>query len=211
LSGPNSASALATVEVFDPKSNSWDAAAPMLQARAYPAAATLADGSVLVAGGSRGGVPLDSAERYFPDSGTWVSVGSMSAPRTQAKATVLKDGRVLVTGGGSDGIAELPVDECRRDLRPGDRVVDVDGSDVDRAGLPHGHASVRRRGARHRRREHLSREQRRGRGHGGDLRPENGDVARGGPDVRSSIPPHGDATPRRPRSGRRRVGVHDQQ
>jgi N-acetylneuraminic acid mutarotase len=102
LSGPNSASALATVEVFDPKSNSWDAAAPMLQARAYPAAATLADGSVLVAGGSRGGVPLDGAERYFPDSGTWVSAGVMSAPRTEARATMLRDGRVLVTGGGSE-------------------------------------------------------------------------------------------------------------
>ena len=103
LSGPDSTSALATVEIFDPASTSWAMAAPMLQARAYPATATLADGSVLVVGGARDGLPLDSAERYFPDSGTWVSVGSMGAPRTQAKATVLKDGRVLVTGGGSDG------------------------------------------------------------------------------------------------------------
>jgi len=103
LSGPSSTSALATVEVFDPKSSSWAAAAPMLQARAYPATATLADGSVLVVGGSRGGVPLDGAERYFPESGTWVSAGALSAPRTEAKATVLRDGRVLVTGGGSDG------------------------------------------------------------------------------------------------------------
>ena len=103
LSGSSSTSALGTVEVFDPKSSTWATAAPMLQARAYPAAATLADGSVLVVGGSRGGVPLDGAERYFPDSGTWVSVGSMGAPRTQAKATLLLDGRVLVTGGGTDG------------------------------------------------------------------------------------------------------------
>lgn len=101
--GPSSTSALATVEVFDPGSNSWAAAAPMLQARAYPAAATLADGSVLVVGGSRNGLPLDSAERYFPDTGTWVSAGTMSAPRTQATATVLLDGRVLVVGGGSQG------------------------------------------------------------------------------------------------------------
>ncbi len=101
--GASSTSALATVEVFDPGSNSWAAAAPMLQARAYPAAATLADGSVLVVGGSRGGLPLDSAERYFPDTGTWVSAGTMSTPRTQATATVLLDGRVLVLGGGSQG------------------------------------------------------------------------------------------------------------
>ncbi len=102
-SGPSSTSALATAELFDPGSNSWSAAAPMLQARAYPGAVTLADGSVLVIGGSRGGVPLDSAERYYPDTGTWVSAGTMSAPRTQATATVLLDGRVLVLGGGSQG------------------------------------------------------------------------------------------------------------
>ena len=50
----------------------------MLQERAYPAAATLADGSVLVVGGSRDGLPLDTAERYFPDTGTWVSAGVMN-------------------------------------------------------------------------------------------------------------------------------------
>lgn len=102
-SGPSSTRALATVEIFDPGSNAWSTAASMLQARAYPATVTLADGSVLVVGGSRGGVPLGSAERYFPDSGTWVSAGSMNAPRTQARATVMRDGRVLVTGGGTEG------------------------------------------------------------------------------------------------------------
>ena len=101
--GPSSTSALDTVEVFDPASNSWAVAAPMLQERAYPAAATLADGSVLVVGGSRDCFPLDTAERYFPDTGTWVSAGVMSAPRTQATATVLLDGRVLVLGGGAQG------------------------------------------------------------------------------------------------------------
>ena len=102
-SGPVSSTAVATVEVFDPKANSWAAATPMLQARAYPATVTLRDGSVLVVGGSRDGLPLDSAERYFPDSVSWVSAGTMKVPRTHATATVLKDGRVLVAGGGSDG------------------------------------------------------------------------------------------------------------
>jgi N-acetylneuraminic acid mutarotase len=101
-SGPSSTSAVAAVEVFDPQSQRWAAAAPMLQARAYPAVALLPDGSVLVAGGSRNGVPLDSTERYFPDTGTWVSAGALSAPRTQASATTLLDGRVLILGGGSE-------------------------------------------------------------------------------------------------------------
>ena len=100
--GPVSSTAVATAEIFDPNANSWSVATPMLQARAYPATVTLPDGSVLVVGGSRDGLPLDSAERYFPDSVSWVSAGTMSVPRTHATATVLQDGRVLVVGGGSD-------------------------------------------------------------------------------------------------------------
>jgi hypothetical protein len=101
-SGPVSSTAVATAEIFDPHADSWAAATPMLQARAYPATVTLPDGSVLVVGGSRDGLPLDSAERYFPDSVSWVSAGTMSVPRTHSTATVLEDGRVLVVGGGSD-------------------------------------------------------------------------------------------------------------
>ena len=100
--GPVSSTAVATAEIFDPNANSWSVATPMLQARAYPATVTLPDGSVLVVGGSRDGLPLDSAERYFPDSVSWVSAGTMNVPRTHATATVLQDGRVLVVGGGSD-------------------------------------------------------------------------------------------------------------
>jgi N-acetylneuraminic acid mutarotase len=101
--GPVSSTAVATAEILDPKTSSWSAATPMLQARTYPATVTLPDGSVLVVGGSRDGLPLDSAERYFPDSVSWVSAGTMSVPRTHATATVLEDGRVLVAGGGSEG------------------------------------------------------------------------------------------------------------
>ena len=100
--GPVSSTAVATAEIFDPKTSAWSAATPMLQARTYPATVTLPDGSVLVVGGSRDGLPLDSAERYFPDSVSWVSAGTMNVPRTHATATVLQDGRVLVVGGGSD-------------------------------------------------------------------------------------------------------------
>jgi N-acetylneuraminic acid mutarotase len=103
LSGPDSGSALATVEVFDPRIEYWSAGAPMLQARAYPTTVVLADGSVLVAGGSRNGLPLNGAERYHPDTGAWDSAGTMNVPRTHATATLLRDGRVLMVGGGSRG------------------------------------------------------------------------------------------------------------
>ncbi|MGD0861868.1 MAG: kelch repeat-containing protein [Candidatus Limnocylindrales bacterium] len=102
-SGPSSSAALASVEIFDPRLDKWAAARPMLQARAYPATAVLPDGSVLVVGGSRDGLPLASAERYIPGTASWVSAGTMNVPRTHTTATVLRDGRVLVAGGGSEG------------------------------------------------------------------------------------------------------------
>ncbi|MFI5258640.1 MAG: Kelch repeat-containing protein [Candidatus Limnocylindrales bacterium] len=92
--------AVASATIFDPRSGLWSAATDMLQARAYPMAVTLADGSVLVAGGSHNGQPLDTAERYYPDNGTWVAAGRLNIPRTQGALTLLKDGRVLATGGG---------------------------------------------------------------------------------------------------------------
>jgi N-acetylneuraminic acid mutarotase len=75
----------------------------MLQRRAYASAVTLNDGSVLVAGGSRNGQPLDTAERYIPDAGTWVAAGRLNLPRTQSELTLLADGRALATGGGIEG------------------------------------------------------------------------------------------------------------
>ena len=75
----------------------------MLQPRAYAMAVTLADGSVLVAGGSHDGQPLDTAERYNPDNGTWVAAGRLNLPRTEGTLTLLQDGRVLAAGGGIEG------------------------------------------------------------------------------------------------------------
>ena len=103
VSGSSSFNALSDVEAFDPRLGSWAAVEPMLVARAYPTTAVLPDGSVLVAGGSRNGLPLAGAERYVPGTGTWVSAGTMNVPRSHATATVLQDGRVLVTGGGWQG------------------------------------------------------------------------------------------------------------
>ena len=98
--GSSSNDATASVMIFDPGSGHWTQATDMLQARAYPMAVELADGSILVAGGSRNGQPLDTAERYNPDNGTWISAGRLNLPRTQGTLTLLPDGRVLAAGGG---------------------------------------------------------------------------------------------------------------
>ncbi len=78
---------------------SWAPTSAMRAGRAFPAAATLGDGEVLVAGGATGSQVLSSAELYDPSTGTWSRTGSMTSPRVGAAATVLRDGDVLVVGG----------------------------------------------------------------------------------------------------------------
>jgi N-acetylneuraminic acid mutarotase len=100
-SGPDATAAVATTEIYDPRTQRWTIGTPMLEARAHPMVTLLADGSVLVVGGSRKGQPLASAERYFPDSLAWQPAGALSAPRIYAAVAVLLDGRVMLAGGGS--------------------------------------------------------------------------------------------------------------
>ena len=95
--------AVASAAIFDPSTGHWSRVTDMLQPRAYAMAVTLADGSVLVAGGSHNGQPLDTAERYFPGAGIWVAAGRLNLPRTQGTLTLLGDGRVLAAGGGIEG------------------------------------------------------------------------------------------------------------
>jgi len=103
MNGSSSASAVAGATTYDPATGRWTAVTHMLQPRAYPMAVTLADGSVLVAGGMRNRQPLDTAERYDPKTDTWVAAGRLMMPRTQGTLTLLPGGRVLAAGGGIEG------------------------------------------------------------------------------------------------------------
>jgi hypothetical protein len=74
----------------------------------YHSATSLANGSVLIAGGP-GGVSnaltaLLVPQLYDPASGQFTTTGSMSATRYNHTATLLADGKVLIAGGdGSSG------------------------------------------------------------------------------------------------------------
>ncbi|MCH8309232.1 MAG: hypothetical protein IIB17_01895 [Chloroflexi bacterium] len=75
----------------------------MVSGRSFHTATTLADGRVLLVGGTDGNFVLTSAEIYNPATGDFTPTGEMDQSRFSHRATLLPDGRVLVTGGQGDG------------------------------------------------------------------------------------------------------------
>lgn len=99
--------ALASAEVFDPRSSAWTAVTPgMTAARTGAAAAALKDGRVLIAGGAdvngSGSTVLASAELFDPAGNVFTRTGSLHDARQDLTATRLLDGKVLVAGGATE-------------------------------------------------------------------------------------------------------------
>jgi len=97
----------ATVEEYDPITNTWTDRAPLFIPRANHTASLLANGQVFVTGGWSGpsGASLgpfetvSSSEIYEPATNTWRPTAPMRFARYEHTATVLGSGNVLVAGG----------------------------------------------------------------------------------------------------------------
>ena len=91
---------LGTAVVFDPSTNQFAAAGPLLTARDYHVSLPLRNGNVLVIGGQDStGAQLASAELYSP----FRTAGNMYEQRAALPYALLVNGKVLVAGGIGNG------------------------------------------------------------------------------------------------------------
>jgi hypothetical protein len=99
---------LTSAERFDPATEEWTAAGPMVAARFQFTLTTLADGGVLAASGDHLGTgPVRGSEHYDARANTWSPAGSLVAPRAAQTAALLDDGDVLLAGGEGPGARGL--------------------------------------------------------------------------------------------------------
>lgn len=87
---------------FHPATSTWTTSI-LSAARLLPVMTALADGRVLLAGGTN----LASAEIYDPGTNAWTAAATMATARRAAAATLLQDGSVLVVGGFNNAVGEV--------------------------------------------------------------------------------------------------------
>jgi galactose oxidase-like protein/Kelch motif protein len=97
-----------SAEIYNPASGTFSSSGNLTIRRHKHDATLLADGRVLIIGGSderdgRGGSAYKNAEVFNPTRGTFSAVGNMNAARYKLQGTtlLLKNGRVLIAGGAN--------------------------------------------------------------------------------------------------------------
>lgn len=92
-------------ELYNPASQTWTNTGSLNAARYLHTATLLANGKVLVTGGSNHTNAISTSDLYDPTTGSWTPTGPLITARGMHTANLLPDGRVLVTGGiGSNDV-----------------------------------------------------------------------------------------------------------
>jgi N-acetylneuraminic acid mutarotase len=94
---------VATVQVYDPGTNTWSLLPSMPVARDRPSAATLPDGRIYVLGGGPSffsfAQPLARVDVFTPGSNTWAQAADLPSDSNPFAAVAGADGRIYAFGG----------------------------------------------------------------------------------------------------------------
>ncbi|HET9050229.1 MAG TPA: IPT/TIG domain-containing protein, partial [Candidatus Dormibacteraeota bacterium] len=94
-------------ELYDALTGTWSAAAAPNLVWANGSAVRLADGRVLLVGGTFGGIGAPQAEIYDPVANTWTVAATPTSNHGYGSAALLQTGQVLAIGGFGGPSAEL--------------------------------------------------------------------------------------------------------
>ncbi|MEO5727096.1 MAG: kelch repeat-containing protein, partial [Byssovorax sp.] len=105
--GTEAGKQIATAEIYDPVTNTWEKLLSKLATpRTFHTAALVSGGAVLVFGGlDQSGSASRQVEGYF--EGTWQALDPMLNDRYQHASAMLDDGSILLAGGVYQATAEL--------------------------------------------------------------------------------------------------------
>jgi len=143
VSASGSHPTLASAEIYDDATGSFNATGAMGSARTGHSTTMLNNGQILVAGGHNGFSvrPMPSAELYDIKTGTFSFTGSMNSARLGHAAVMLNNGQVLVTGGTN---VDFAVAGHRRTVRPRQRALHPDREPHPGAHRTHRHDAQER-------------------------------------------------------------------
>jgi N-acetylneuraminic acid mutarotase len=99
-------SVLATVEEYDPLTNTWVARSSMPTARRSFGITVGADGKIYVIGGMNGAGALNTVEAYDPATDKWSSRASMPTARFSLAAERGSNGKIYAIGGQTTAVVE---------------------------------------------------------------------------------------------------------
>lgn len=98
---PSAESPLALVTRFDPVTQTWATGVNLPDARFRHTATRVANGDIIVLGGSNATGATNTCWRFPATGSAWTNCASMSATRSGHSATLLSDGRIFVAGGAT--------------------------------------------------------------------------------------------------------------